>query len=343
MAFKSKEEHKIAIIFVTVNHHKYDTSGLIVLWALAESGIGGLLHALHLPFTGIFVGGFALISISLIAWYNDDPKAILKALSIVLAVKLLASPHSPWQAYVAVAFQGFMGYLLYLQKSHFKAKTITFAIICLLESAFQKWMIAVLIFGTDFFIAIDKSAINVADSLGFQLSTSLVLWVFVSYTFLHLLVGIFLGIWIPTLPKKIDNFIAISSKNEVQIIANEKRSKFNKWLIGLIFICISLICFHFFLPKNQPIDLAILLARVVVTTLLLTFVIGPIIKWVIYRVFVKNSPNEKGIAAVLSQLPAYKQKMVESYRLATQNYPKPEAYKIFLLGMLVFALRHDEK
>ena len=28
-------------------------------------------------------------------------------------------------------------------------------------------------------------------------------------------------------------------------------------------------------------------------------------------------------------------KMVESYRLATQNYPKPEAYKIFLLGMLV--------
>lgn len=341
--FKNKDEHKIPIIFVSVNHQKYDTSGIIVLWALAESGIGGLLHALHFPFTGIFVGSFALISISLIAWYNEDPKAILNALSIVLAVKLLASPHSPWQAYVAVAFQGLAGYLLYHQKAHFKAKTIAFAIICLLESALQKLLIAVLIFGTEFLSAIDKSAINVADSLGFQMSASLVMWVFVSYTLLHLLVGIFLGIWIPGLPPKIDNFIEITSKNEAQIIAVENRSKINKWLIGFIFICISLVCFHFFLPENQPVDLAILLARVIVSTLLLTFVIGPIIKWIIYRVFVKNSPNEKGIAAVLSQLPAYRQKMVESYRLATQNYPKPRAYTIFLLGMLVFALRQDEK
>ena len=174
-----------------MNHHKYDTSGLIVLLGIGRKWNWGLLHALHLPFTGIFVGGFALISISLIAWYNDDPKAILKALSIVLAVKLFCQPSFPMASICGSSIPRVYGIFAVPSKIPLQGKTITFAIICLLESAFQKWMIAVLIFGTDFFIAIDKSAINVADSLGFQLSTSLVLWVFVSYTFLHLLVGIF--------------------------------------------------------------------------------------------------------------------------------------------------------
>ena len=47
-------------------------SRLTALWALSEAGLGGILHALQSPFTGLFVGGFAIILISLIAYFADD-------------------------------------------------------------------------------------------------------------------------------------------------------------------------------------------------------------------------------------------------------------------------------
>ena len=40
---------------------------LTALWAFTESGLGGIMHALQIPFTGLLVGGMAVIMISLIA------------------------------------------------------------------------------------------------------------------------------------------------------------------------------------------------------------------------------------------------------------------------------------
>ena len=86
---------------------------LTALWALNESGLGGVLHAAKFPFTGIFVGGFAVILISLIARYsNYSFKAILKATAMVLMIKAAVSPHSPFPAYLAVSFQGLLGALI---------------------------------------------------------------------------------------------------------------------------------------------------------------------------------------------------------------------------------------
>ncbi len=48
---------------------------LTALWAFSESGLGGILHALQMPFTGLLVGGMAILLISLIAFF---PLAILK-------------------------------------------------------------------------------------------------------------------------------------------------------------------------------------------------------------------------------------------------------------------------
>ena len=46
---------------------------LTALWALIEAGLGGLLHAFHLPFTGIILGGFAVLIISLLAQHFEKP------------------------------------------------------------------------------------------------------------------------------------------------------------------------------------------------------------------------------------------------------------------------------
>ena len=78
---------------------------LTVLWALTESGLGGMMHAFRLPFTGLLVGGVAIILIIMLAHYsNNNVQQILKALIIVLIVKISVSPHSPLGAYLAVSF-----------------------------------------------------------------------------------------------------------------------------------------------------------------------------------------------------------------------------------------------
>ena len=54
------------------------------------------MHAFKLPFTGLFVGGFAVLCVGLLA-YVERPAAstILRATALVLLVKAVVSPHSP--------------------------------------------------------------------------------------------------------------------------------------------------------------------------------------------------------------------------------------------------------
>ena len=67
---------------------------LTALWALNEAGLGGLIHAMRVPFTGIVVGSTAVVLIALIAFFAEKKaKAILKATVIVLLIKAAASPH----------------------------------------------------------------------------------------------------------------------------------------------------------------------------------------------------------------------------------------------------------
>ncbi len=87
---------------------------LTALWAFNESGLGGLMFALKIPLTGFFVGGFAVLLIGLIAWYAQrDYRQVLKATVLVLIIKATVSPHAPLPAYLAVAFQGVAGALIY--------------------------------------------------------------------------------------------------------------------------------------------------------------------------------------------------------------------------------------
>ena len=87
---------------------------LTALWALNEAGLGGLIHALRVPFTGIVVGSTAVVLIALIAFFAErKAKAILKATVIVLLIKAAASPHTPLPAYASVTFQGLAGALLF--------------------------------------------------------------------------------------------------------------------------------------------------------------------------------------------------------------------------------------
>lgn len=158
---------------------------LTALWALNECGLGGLMHAFGTPFTGILVGGISILLISLIATYSTKPRPVLiKALIIVLLVKLSVSPHSPITAYLAVSFQASLGILLY---SAFKVNRITIILLGMLtffESAVQKVITLTLLYGQSVWEAIDVYGawINAKFSfVTFQLSTKNLIILYVGF------------------------------------------------------------------------------------------------------------------------------------------------------------------
>ncbi|RYY41314.1 MAG: hypothetical protein EOO08_02350 [Chitinophagaceae bacterium] len=151
---------------------------ITALWAFCESGLGGVLHALRLPFTGLLVGSFSVICITLIAWLSGGSyKRILHSLLLALIVKAAVSPHSPPTAYVAVAFQGLAGYALY---SAFRVRNFSiylFAVIALIESALQKLLTLTLFFGKSFWRAVDELVGYVGKELSMALPLGSVLLV----------------------------------------------------------------------------------------------------------------------------------------------------------------------
>jgi hypothetical protein len=77
--------------------HTKEQINLIALWAFCESGLGGILHAIKLPFTGFFVGGFACIILMLLAeQFKHKPYQTLKATILVMSIKFMVS-QSVWQ------------------------------------------------------------------------------------------------------------------------------------------------------------------------------------------------------------------------------------------------------
>jgi hypothetical protein len=109
---------------------------LTALWALNEAGLGGIMHAFRTPFTGIFVGGLAIVMITLIAHFSERKwSAVTRALVIVLIVKAAASPHSPLPAYLAVSFQGLMGALIFSALPNLRLGALLLGVLGLLEAA----------------------------------------------------------------------------------------------------------------------------------------------------------------------------------------------------------------
>ena len=67
---------------------------LVALWILCEAMVGGLIHGLRLPVSGLVVGGCAVLCISLIAWFHPAKGSILKATIIVAIFKFILSPQA---------------------------------------------------------------------------------------------------------------------------------------------------------------------------------------------------------------------------------------------------------
>lgn len=166
---------------------------LTALWAFTESGLGGIMHALQIPFTGLLVGGMAVIMICLIADLSEQHyKQILKSAIIVLIVKAMVSPHTPFPAYIAVSFQALLGYALFslLRVNFFSI--ILLSSIAMLESAIQKILILTLFLGESLWKALDGMIALLANQFGRVVSNGSY-WIVGIYLLIYLAGGFFIA------------------------------------------------------------------------------------------------------------------------------------------------------
>ncbi len=130
---------------------------LTALWALTESGLGGLLHAVQMPFMGLVLAGIAMTIITLIAYHSDKPAATIgRALVVVLIVKMVVSPHSMPSAYIAVSFQALLGITLYRSLGINAVSILLLTVVGMVETATQRVLSLTLLFGKSLWEALDS-------------------------------------------------------------------------------------------------------------------------------------------------------------------------------------------
>lgn len=262
------------------------------LWALSEAALGGALHAFKIPFTGLFIGGSAVLFITLIFFLSEKRGAIIKATILVMIVKALVSPHSPINAYIAVAFQGICGEILFGLIKRRKIAALLLGIFSLMQSAFQKIFVVTLVFGKSIWEAIDlfgefviHQVFSIPENEN-MISVSIIL--ISAYIGLHLIGGVFFGIWASRFTGQVTTEIQnspeiyrlpINEKNIPNSPVNSSRRIWKKISLILVFsILLFTLAYSYLYPgaeKSTGYNVIIMIIRSIVIMLIWIHLIGP--------------------------------------------------------------------
>lgn len=313
---------------------------LTALWALCESGLGGWMHAIGLPFTGFFVGGFAIVIISLIANFSENnSKQILQSTLLVIALKAAISPQSPPPAYIAVAFQGLFGTLCFrfLPK---KTATYLFAIIALLESAWQKILVATIIFGKNLWVSLDNFFESLLRDFKIQSNYSFSFWLILSYSLVYLIWAIFIAKYCLKIPKllaeKADTmkleFKHEMFENQTEII--EKKKHKNKFINTLIILFLMIALFYW--SENNFNKASYIIIRTFTVMAILLWIVRPTFQWLLKNWLQKSKTTKKEkIASIENYLPELRQYLYPAYRCSKRHKNGLKRYQLFLTYLLV--------
>lgn len=315
-------------------YNAHAVNRLTALWALNESGLGGVLHAAKFPFTGIFVGGFAVILISLIARYsNYSFKSILKATATVLMIKAAVSPHSPFPAYLAVSFQGVLGAALFSASRSFMLTPVLFGALALLESAIQKILLTVLFFGMSFWQSLDNFVLDTLKIFQLPVGFSFSEWIAIGYVVFYFIVGLFIGRFtnkIPILIEAIDLSKIQFDYEENPVKQNRKRRKRLLVMVALsVFLSFQLFSIFWGLPFGK------LIARVVFFMLLFYYVVGPLTTKLVNYLSRNRSEDISKLNNDVAQLRIAVKPVV---KYINKNYHGIERVKMFVLFMVAISL-----
>lgn len=272
---------------------------LIAVWAFAEVALGGMLHAFRVPFTGIIVGGVAVLLISLLGKTSAQPwKEISKATVLVILVKAGASPHSPLPAYIAVAFQGFLGAAIFQWLPQSNIAVISYATLAMLESAIQKLLIMTLLYGNALWDAFNIFTISVLDSFHLNVHGTATQWAVAIYVGLYVVWGLFLGYRMATFDHRIADYMRLWKDPEKALIAEipmktweTGKGKHIFWLLYL-FMVVSMVMTLAMLGGKKY-DLFYVVFRSMAAIFVVFWVVNPLFKWWLSRASQQHSLKQE--------------------------------------------------
>ncbi|UCH65858.1 MAG: hypothetical protein JSW63_01615, partial [Ignavibacterium sp.] len=295
---------------------------LTALWALSESALGGILHALRFPLRGMFISSVAIIIISMIARFSDKRWQIIKSTILVILIKALISPHTPLTAYLAVFLQGLLGELFFFTKKFKILSPLLLGIVVSLLNGFQKVIVLTLIFGmtlwetiNDFinYIATDWFRLNIENPVDFSVILISI------YVGIHLILGIIAGLLAYTIPNSVEKKIKETSTVTpfIERIENEekfKKRKRRKWLrpstISIFVLSVILILVSYLYPETSKFDvkaIIIMLVRAVLIMVIWFSVIGPwVTNYIRKHLSKKQNKYAKEISSFISFMPGLK-------------------------------------
>jgi hypothetical protein len=314
---------------------------LTALWALSESGLGGLMHALKIPFTGFFVGGFAIILISLIAFYSGyKARVVLQSTLLVLLVKFTVSPQSPFPAYIAVGFQGLAGACLFAAMRHFTITPALFGAVALFESAIQKFLVATLIYGRSLWDALDAFMQSILKDIGLDAAFSFSFWLIAVYTGVYVIWGIFLGFWVSSFPRRIDaeteNILdqyRMSSITTIQASGNKKR----KWkLLSVFFVLFFIITVMMLQHRSEGAGKAVyVILRTVAILLFLLYIIQPVLQYILS---LWKGKHQQAVDEFVRELPGLRDLVQSAYAMSALDRKGVKRYGRFVFLLVVLSV-----
>ncbi len=317
----NKTEAQTYILGFKDNSDQISILRITAMWAFSESAFGGILHALTIPFRGLFIASAAVLFISLIALLAKNNNEIFKATLIVILIKAVVSPYSPLTAYFAVSLQGILGFLLFSVKRFYKLSALLLGLLVLFFSGIQKIVVLTILFGNTLWESIDLFIEQVSSELlnlnhpdinyGYLLAGI--------YITLHLCAGFYIGLYSGRLPEKINHYKKIipsevEPTSGEEITQKEKRKK-KSWFLrptGIFVVVLSagVILLSYLSPELED-EIALSILFMLVRSLVITFIwyilLAPLAKKLFSR-FVSKRKSEyaQDLEDIISLIPQFK-------------------------------------
>lgn len=305
---------------VTVQNERLIYYRLIALWVVSETLLGGIIHSFNFPFSSIVLSGGAVICISLMAKVANKG-AILKATVIVVTFKFLLSPQTPPAAYLAVFIQGALGELFFSMIRNYKVSCILLGAISLAESALQRIIVLLILFGNDFPKAINKF-VQLAFSKNVNIDYSF--YIAAAYIFIHLLLGSVIGWFAFSLTGKKSqkiNDITVEPVKDFEIQSSYKKKKKKGLLFILWMLLIALLIYSWVYPANKILSaksVMLMLVRSVIILLTWYLFLSPVVLFYFQKwVKKKQQKMNSDIHEVILLLPSTKYLIQQSWKLSS--------------------------
>lgn len=327
----NKQEIKIAI------------QRLTALWAFIESGLGGALHALQLPFTGLMVGGMAMIILTLIATISQHIfQDILKALCIVVVIKLSISPYTPVTAYIAVLFQAFLACIVYSILNINLISILLFSTIAMLESALQKILLLLFFYGNNL-IEATNGFINfvLKQFSNYQVNGSF--WILLIYVMIYFIGGIIIATLtykIITNPLQQQIKIQFNTTKLLKINSTKKRKGY---LLFFVFAIVITLILFFLNYDNKVINQ--LISSLVLSFVIISFwyfIVTPIVTKILNKYLKsKQFKYEKDISTIISFFPFLHQLVIYAWRESSNHKGLKRVFNFSNLLIHVTLFHHN--